>query len=191
MICCLLLSFKKNLSGTLLECQMVWIQISTDILYICSSFFCLLTVFKINSFKKFIQKYYQGVKALGSRSGLTFCILFKLFFVCWLFSKLTLSKNSLQKYNQGVKQLGSRSGPTVCICSCFYCRLLTVFKLQLFQKILSGTLSECQMVCIQIRTDRTARCQFWYGSKLFAKVISKQGKEIRQCFHNRDCDSYY
>ena len=36
--------------------------------------------------------------------------------------------------------------------SCF-CRLFTFFKIYYFQKILSGTLSECQTVWIQIRTD--------------------------------------
>ena len=36
-----------------------------------------------------------------------------------------------------------------------------------FQNSLSGTLSECQTVWIQIRTD------FLCGSKLFAKVISR------------------
>ena len=38
-----------------------------------------------------------------------------------------------------------------------------------FSKILTGTLSECQMVCIQIRTTF---CWYWTGSKLFANVIS-------------------
>ena len=38
--------------------------------------------------------------------------------------------------------------------SCFCCRLLTFFsKKQLFEKFLSGTLSECQRVWIQIKTD--------------------------------------
>ena len=37
--------------------------------------------------------------------------------------------------------------------SCFCCSLLTFFQNQLFQNILSGTLSECQTVWIQIRTD--------------------------------------
>ena len=37
--------------------------------------------------------------------------------------------------------------------SCFLCRLLTFFQSQLFQKILSGTLSGCQTVWTQIRTD--------------------------------------
>ena len=36
--------------------------------------------------------------------------------------------------------------------SWFYCGLLFFFQNQLFQSILSGTLSECQMVWIQIRT---------------------------------------
>ena len=35
----------------------------------------------------------------------------------------------------------------------FRCRLLTVFKINFFQKILLGTRSECQTVWIQIRTD--------------------------------------
>ena len=38
--------------------------------------------------------------------------------------------------------------------SCFCCRLLTFFKMNFFEKILSGTLSECQTFTIQIRTDR-------------------------------------
>ena len=42
--------------------------------------------------KKFFQKYYQGVKQLGSRSRLTFCIFVQAFFVWWLFFKLTLQK---------------------------------------------------------------------------------------------------
>ena len=37
--------------------------------------------------------------------------------------------------------------------SCCCCCLLTFFKINFFQKKISGTLSECQMVCIQIRTD--------------------------------------
>ena len=37
--------------------------------------------------------------------------------------------------------------------SCFCCPLLTFFKSFFFQKILSGTLSECQTVWIQIRSD--------------------------------------
>ena len=36
--------------------------------------------------------------------------------------------------------------------SCFSCRLLT-FQILTFQKILSGTVSECQIVWIHIRTD--------------------------------------
>ena len=43
------------------------------------------------------------------------------------------------------------------------------FKNLLFQKILSGTLSECQMVWIHI-------CRSSTGSKLFAKVISRRQK---------------
>ena len=35
--------------------------------------------------------------------------------------------------------------------SCFCCHLLTFFKINLFLKILSGTLSECQTVWIQVR----------------------------------------
>ena len=38
-------------------------------------------------------------------------------------------------------------------CSCFCSGLLTFFRNQVFQIILSGTLSECQIVWIQIRTD--------------------------------------
>ena len=49
----------------------------------------------------------------------------------------------------------------------FYCRLLTFFKINFFQKILSGTLSECQMVWIQIRT---------FLPILFAKVINRRQK---------------
>ena len=37
--------------------------------------------------------------------------------------------------------------------SCFCCCLLTSFKIIFFEKILSGTLSECQTVWTQIRTD--------------------------------------
>ena len=37
--------------------------------------------------------------------------------------------------------------------SCFSCRLLTFFKINFFQKFLSGTLSECETLLIQIRTD--------------------------------------
>ena len=37
--------------------------------------------------------------------------------------------------------------------SCFSGRLLTFFQNQIFQNILSGTLSECQTVWIQIRTN--------------------------------------
>ena len=36
--------------------------------------------------------------------------------------------------------------------SCFCCPLLTFFTIHFFQKILSGTLSECQKVMIQIKT---------------------------------------
>ena len=54
--------------------------------------------------------------------------------------------------------------------SCFCCHLLTFFQNYLFQKIISGTLSVCQMVWIQIE------CRSWSGSKLFAKVISRRPK---------------
>ena len=37
--------------------------------------------------------------------------------------------------------------------SSFCCLLLTLFKSHFFQEILTGTLSDCQMVLIQIRTD--------------------------------------
>ena len=37
--------------------------------------------------------------------------------------------------------------------SCFCCHLLTFFKIYFFKKNLSGTLSECQTVWIQIRTN--------------------------------------
>ena len=46
--------------------------------------------------------------------------------------------------------------PTLCMLgnfSCFCCHQLAFFQNSLFQKILSGTLSECQMVWIQIRMD--------------------------------------
>ena len=36
--------------------------------------------------------------------------------------------------------------------ACFCCRLLTFFQNLLFQKVLSGTLSQCQTVWIQIKT---------------------------------------
>ena len=48
------------------------------------------------------------------------------------------------------------------------------FQNLLFQKIISGTPSECQMVWIQIRTD--VICLSWSWSKLFAKVISRWQK---------------
>ena len=36
----------------------------------------------------------------------------------------------------------------------FFCRyLLTLFKINLFQKVVPGTISECQKVWIQIRTN--------------------------------------
>ena len=50
---------------------------------------------------------------------------------------------------------------------CLWCIKLTFKK-----KILSRTLSECQMAWIQIRTDIPTFCQSWSGSKLLAKVIS-------------------
>ena len=49
--------------------------------------------------------------------------------------------------------------------SCFRCSLLT------FQEVLSGTLSECQTVWVQIRTDRIRS-----GSKLITKVIRRRQK---------------
>ena len=39
------------------------------------------------------------------------------------------------------------------ILSCFCCRLLMFFKIIFFQKLLSGTLSDCQTVWIQFRND--------------------------------------
>ena len=80
------LSFQKILSRTLSECQMVRIQIRTDILLvsiwfqtICKG--CQLTAslfllsadyfFKINLFKIFFWDRYLSVKQVGSRSGLT------------------------------------------------------------------------------------------------------------------------
>ena len=42
----------------------------------------------------------------------------------------------------------------LCNFSCFFCcHLQTFFKINVFKKILSGTLSKCQMVWIQIRID--------------------------------------
>ena len=67
--------------------------------------------------------------------------------------------------------------------SCFCCHLLTFFKTNFIKKNLSGTLSECQTVWIQIRTYVGSRsgpmlCLSWSGSKLFAKVISWQQKLV-------------
>ena len=50
----------------------------------------------------------------------------------------------------------SRESTTLCMLGnfpCFCGRLLVFFQNKLFQKILSGTLSECQTVRIQIGTD--------------------------------------
>ena len=63
----------------------------------------------------------------------------------------------------------------------FWCRLLTYFQNQLFQKILSGALSECQTVLIQIRTDILSECRSWSGSKLFAKVQLSKFLKIGTC----------
>ena len=52
--------------------------------------------------------------------------------------------------------------------SCFWCRLLTFFKTNFFEKILSVTLSKCQTVWIHIRTDVLS----------FAKVISRRQKSL-------------
>ena len=41
---------------------------------------------------------------------------------------------------------------SVCVYQCFYCRPLIVHKLNIFQKIFSGTLSEFQTVWFQTRT---------------------------------------
>ena len=38
-------------------------------------------------------------------------------------------------------------------CMLFFCQLLTFFKFNFLKKKLSGTLSECQMIWTQIRTD--------------------------------------
>ena len=118
MICCILLTFKKNLSGTLLECQTVWIQISTDILYICSSFFCLLTVFKINFFKK--KMFRNTIRVSNSldhdqdrRS--VFVRLLTVF-------KHIFFKKFFQEHCQSAKWFGSRSGSTFflqTVCKCY------------------------------------------------------------------------
>ena len=65
----------------------------------------------------------------------------------------------------------------------FCCHLLTFSKLTFskltfFQIILSGTLSKCQTVWIQIR--------IWSGSKLFANVISKTEFKRKTNVHNKD-----
>ena len=59
--------------------------------------------------------------------------------------------------------------------SCFFCRLLTFFQNQHFQKILSGTLWECQTVSIHIRTD-VKLCQSWSGSKTVCKGYKQTTK---------------
>ena len=56
--------------------------------------------------------------------------------------------------------------------SCFCCHLLTFLKINFFQKIRSGVLSECQMVKIQIRADALS-VLIWVQS---AKVISRWQK---------------
>ena len=53
---------------------------------------------------------------------------------------------------------GNNSQPDMLLCilgsfSCFCCCLLTFFKIKFFNKKISGTLSECQTVWIQNRTD--------------------------------------
>ena len=49
------------------------------------------------------------------------------------------------------RQVFSRQGPIVCMLGNFHA--FVVHSLLTFQKVLSGTLSECQMVWVKIRTD--------------------------------------
>ena len=70
------------------------------------------------------------------------------------FRKLYIEEEK-SRINQ-LQDLGKVSIFNLCMLgnfSCFSCRLLTFFQNLLFQKILSGILSECQTVWIQIRTD--------------------------------------
>ena len=80
--------------------------------------------------------------------------------------------------------------------SSFSCRLPTFFKITFFQKILSGTVSGCQMVLIQIRTDilsvliwvQTVLTGYWQMTKVATykervkSICSK--KKIFNCFEN-------
>ena len=70
---------------------------------------------------------------------------------------------------------------------CFCCRLWIFFKINLFRKILSGTLSEWQTLWIQIRTDSLSVL-------IWVKTVCKGhqhttpgGKEISSCLYCWQC----
>ena len=116
------------------------------------------------------------------------CVIFHAFVFLWrLFSKFTFSKDSFRNTIRVSNGLESDHDliwvQTVCkvcqqttkVAEYFYVSFFMLlfssedfFQNLLFQKILSGTLSECQMVWNQIMT--------WSGSKLFAKSVSRQQK---------------
>ena len=54
-----------------------------------------------------------------------------------------------------------------------FCGLLTFFKISFFQKNISGTLSECQTVWIQIRTDLGPYCLQLARKELKSSYLSK------------------
>ena len=91
----------------------------------------LLSFFQISFYQKIFQEHYQSVKQFGTKVG------------------PDLGPNSLQRLSADDKSrcmLGNFNA--------FCCRLLTFFQIIFFyEKILSGTLSECQTVWSQIRTD--------------------------------------
>ena len=60
------------------------------------------------------------------------------------------SHESKRNTSWNIKDVSSHQ---LCLLSCFFGRLLIFFQNQLFQKILSGILSECQTVWILIRPD--------------------------------------
>ena len=62
----------------------------------------------------------------------------------------------------------------------FFCRLLTFSKFIFFQKILSGTVSECQTVRVQIKPDISMGL-IWFQT-LLAKISSRRQNSTKKFF---------
>ena len=68
--------------------------------------------------------------------------------------------------------------------SCFCCRLLTFFQNKLFQKVLSGILSECQMVWNKIRTDRMSVL-------ILFQTVCKGYKQMKRYVNSQTTKGHY